>query len=392
MTDNKWNDDQLKSLLKQLPSIKDERDPQRIFTNVQREMKKRRERLWIMPSAASVLVVLIVFIIGNSMSDNSLWNVNDNESSTVEDRNYTALDNSNQENAIQEEKSTKDRSLSLNRMSLEKNAVYQEDIQNKDIFTYPIPDINVQVVVPISIIVDKENDDTRFDRYKENMNKLKENQWNLQDYYPYQGNISYDSTSQTITVNAEDDLTGVGASSDGFFHTLVNQQLESIGAKTMKFTKNGKMGLVVGERELTEIHYEPLDNRGYFLLNASLEENQPLYVPWESPYENIKKALVEMKKDKPQYGLSASIPEEIEFDQIIENNDRKLLTIQFANDSRLQENQATIRAIETILLTAKEFHFSAVKFENANLSNVGDFSFAEEVKVPVAANKRELNE
>lgn len=55
--------------------------------------------------------------------------------------------------------------------SLTPIAIYQEDVGNQEVLTYPIPDVNVQVIVPISILVENPDHLSRFDLYVQNVKK-----------------------------------------------------------------------------------------------------------------------------------------------------------------------------------------------------------------------------
>ncbi|TFI49791.1 hypothetical protein E4O93_01000, partial [Diaphorobacter sp. DS2] len=86
--------------------------------------------------------------------------------------------------------------------------------------------------------------------------------------------------------------------------------------------------------------------------------------------------------------LQASIPDDVDF-EIEEIKEGKLI-IRFNNESEIIDNAPTLHAIEAILLTAKDFDFDTVKIENADVDKIGKFDLTEELKVPVAANKRDL--
>jgi hypothetical protein len=95
-----------------------------------------------------------------------------------------------------------------------------------------------------------------------------------------------------------------------------------------------------------------------------------------------------MKQNRTENNLQASIPEDIDF-ETEEIQDGKLL-IRFNNESEIIDDESTLHAIEAILLTAKDFDFDTVKLENADVDKIGKFDLTEELKVPIAANKRDL--
>ncbi len=398
MKKNNWSDEQLKSLLGQFPSIKDERDPKVIYQRIEAgKTKYRPRRPWLMPAVATVFALLLCIVIGESFFRPNNSNYSLSDSSKMEKSEYIAIseDRDNLENSSSYQMKGQADEIQKQQTSnpLITEAVYQEDVGNKELLTYPIPDKNAQVAVPVSILVDNPENLSKFDLYKKYMDVINEDTWGLENYYPFNGKVEYDTENKTVIIDFSDDLTSLGSfGSDNFLNSIVYQQLESIGAKKMEFKQNGQNGVVVGNRELNVMDYHPLENRGYFLLSDSKDNETALYVPWEAPYHDIETAISNMSKDIPEYGLSASIPENISFDKIIKNTDENELVLHFSNDSSLAEDKHTVRAIETILLTAKDFEFKTVKFENAKLEQIGKFTMDEDINVPVAANKREIAE
>jgi len=397
MEKNNWSDEQLKSLLRQFPTIKDERDPKSIYRNIAAgNSQKRIRRPWLMPAVASVFALMLLIVIGESFfrSNNSNYNLSNTFSS--ENSKYIAINEDREDTGNSSQFQMKEQTGEVQNkqedMELKTAAVYSEDMGDKELLTYPIPDKNIQVAVPVSILVDNPESLSKFDLYKKYMASINETSWGLDNYYPFDGTVSYDMNNKTVIIDFADDVTSLGAiGSDNFLNSIVNQQLESVGAEKMEFRRNGQKGVLVGDRDLTEMSYRPLENRGYYLLSNSVEDDNALYVPWETPYFDIETALADMQKDRPEYGLSASIPDNIRFDKVVQNKDQNELVLFLTNDSSLGADKPTLRAIESILLTAKDFRFRTVKFENAGIDQIGRFEFANEIPVPVAANKREID-
>jgi len=393
MSRKNWDDEKVEYLLRQLPGIKDERSKDIVYNKVRIQLNSRKRRNWILPSMAYMLAVCLIFIIGQSF-----FNFTPNE----EKSSYNALSSGENKNVEiankKEEENTEifqfsDESIMEQKTTpLSVHAIYEDEINGQEVLTYPIPDANIQVVVPVSILVNNPNQLSRFDLYKQNIDAVKNNNiWNLSTYAPFDSSmLTYDSSQKIVKVDFKQDLTNVGSHSDEFFQTLVSQQLETIGAEKMAFYTNGKEGAIIGNRVESIVEYQPLQKRAYFLLQDADEKEETVYVPWEEAYPSIKQALKAMKRNMVTYGLVASIPETMSFSEIKEMPSKQHLVIRFTNESTLLEDRKTLDAIESILLTAKEFNYQTVKFENTNITKIGRFDLTEKLVVPIAANKMDI--
>ena len=342
----------------------------------------------MLPSIASAFALFLLFIIGLSFSN---FSQNENNSSDL----ASSSESSGEEilsDKLMENKEISDASMETESMNLAADAVYQDDVGDREVLTYPIPDENVQVLVPISILVSNPDHLSKFDLYKQHIEDvINQTNGDLSDYLPIDpSTFTYDSEQKIVQVNLKDNISNFGSHSEEFFHTLVSQQLETIGAVKMAFYTKGNEGAILGNRVETEIDYKPLENRGYFLLESTMDEEKALYVPFEKPFESIDQALDAMKNNIDTHGLVASIPDTINIAEITEDRSEKQLIIRLSNGSKLEENRRTINAIESILLTAKDFNFSSVKFENTNIKEVGEFILTDKLLVPIAANKMDL--
>jgi hypothetical protein len=69
--------------------------------------------------------------------------------------------------------------------------------------------------------------------------------------------------------------------------------------------------------------------------------------------------------------------------------DNKLI-INMDENTRMENNLATLHSYEAILLTAKEFGIEVVMVVNAPIKLLGPFDLSKEVKVPLAPNHRPI--
>lgn len=72
MGKQKWNEEKIKHVLKQLPSIKDERSPESIYHTIQLKKKPVRKMRRIMPILATACTIMLLFIISQSFFDSNV--------------------------------------------------------------------------------------------------------------------------------------------------------------------------------------------------------------------------------------------------------------------------------------------------------------------------------
>ncbi|UAC47115.1 hypothetical protein K6959_10155 [Bacillus aquiflavi] len=140
---------------------------------------------------------------------------------------------------------------------------------------------------------------------------------------------------------------------------------------------------------ITELPIKKENNNGYFLFQP-INNKKPFLVPYPKSYDNIQNAFEDMEQPIPEYELMQSISENIKIERIVEKD--QLLIIYLTKDSQLENDENTVYSIEAILLTAKDFGYDTVKFENAPIEKIGPFNLSEPIKVPLSPNKRFLAE
>lgn len=417
MRKSKWSDDQLEELLRQMPKIKDDREPVEIYQNIEIKIGKRKQNTWILPAAAAAAALFLFFLLAPSLlnwkesAGNSIERTADKsssadmagENSTFDKREKTAADTelkineeNSQENASQfaadSETESKDE-INLKLATADDNtiSVYEEDLEGKEVLTYAIPDQSAQNIVPVSVLVAKDSTKSKFDLFEENMSRLTEEDWGLSDYYPLKASFSFNQENRTLTVDVPKDHPYSMSST-------TETQLQQVLASVMNNLNIQKINLATeGQTGIEFSHFGNMESftsekaRGklvYYFLYPNGAESKPFMVPLREELSSIKEAFTAMKKNQEEANLRASIPEEINF-EAKEIQERKLL-IRFENESEVNDDESTLYAIEAILLTAKEFNFETVKLENADADKIGKFDLETELKVPVAANKREL--
>lgn len=389
----------IEELLKKLPDVKDHRDPQLIYQNVSLRLKNRKRLYFVVPSFATATILLLsIWFLPSIMGENyysTEKSSEDKASYHTEEEKEITINKENDEllttNAEQEESNSVQADQKDDYLY---TAVYETEVKEKRILTYPIPDINREHVIYVTVVEPEEQGKTLFEQYLETMDQLDEEKWGLSDFYPLNGELTFDEENKILQVNLlSDHPYGNGSASEMMFFQVINETANLFGAtKTLLYT-DGEPGAFFGNSgELEEIPVERERNHAYYLYHPEGKEMyKPFLVASEQTYDDIYSALEAMKQSPEKSLLEPSIPEEFII-QKVSYEDPNVLVIHLDESAQLTTSDDMIHSIEAILLTAKEFDYDKVRIENANIDQVGRFHFNENWNVPIAPNKISLEQ
>ncbi len=145
-----WSDEQLVALLRKMPKLQDRRRPQEIYNSLILKIKRRKKRVWVIPSTAALGAFLLLLLLTANLSDNQgnseskLKVVSISANSLF---NYSAPDNEKFVKMDAKPRETNARFPLTNG----KTAVYQ-DVGNGKVLTYWIPNQKSQILVPVSTV------------------------------------------------------------------------------------------------------------------------------------------------------------------------------------------------------------------------------------------------
>lgn len=400
MNDDKLKDDELIKLLREFPSIQDEKTMEEVYDGITNKLKNTRQgskkkeskkKRFIWPTLATAAVfVLSFFLISNQVSNNQK---NDRaaeqtkmavEFSTEE---ADGLEKSVPFNSAAEDKAIEIPNSSIDIVGLSEHnyAVYQEDIQSDEfVVTIGVPDKNVMNMVPISVIVEKEPGKTWVDFYNFVYENIDEEKLGLSDYYPYQGNLKLSDNKVTLDLLANHQYA-YGTSSEGIFFSSLNY-LKYQNVDTIFLEEESKPGVEFSHTGLIYEHIINDENSGYLLFPT---EEYLFFTPSPNGFDSIEEALIDMKKENKTYNLQPTIPNQLTFS--LEDEGTGKLNIMFQDGTELVDDDEAIRMIEAVLLTAKEYGYESVQFENAPIDKIGRFNLSEPLQVPIAPNPVEID-
>jgi hypothetical protein len=390
---SEWNDSGVEEILREMPKIKDYRDPKVIYQSLSIKAKKPKQFVWFIPSLASATATMLFFLIipnmFNSLSDDKKINMKSEVAIEESDINLK-MSEEVPENGItainSDEANGNNIQYTFHTSKTYETAVYAEDLIDQTVITYFVPDKNAQILVPVSIIV-PENGETWFELFKLNAEKLTEEQWGLSDYYPINARLSLSDNQTTMNVDVtEGHQYGKGSSNETSFERLLQLTMKNQNQiDIVSFSTNGKPGIMLGNYgEIKVLNTNDVKANHAYYLYQSNNSSLPFLVPSVRLYSDIESALGAMYlSEEDIYGLKPSLS--FQFD--IDTSSKHMLVLTLKGDIEITNEPHNIYAIEAILLTAKEFGFETVKFENISTPQLGRFNLQDELKVPIAPNK-----
>jgi hypothetical protein len=387
---SEWSDKQLEELLRQMPKIQDDRNPRDIFQNL--TLRKSKIKQWLVPGLATVAALFIFFIlVPKLMVGTDLSGDNEKqEKSSVEQDMQTADKNSTL--VMQKDSaSSKARTFAATeKIETLKTAIYDEEVGKGKVITYWIPDQQAQILVPVSTVVKETNNKTWLGLFSENMVNLKEQEWGLSEFYPLNATLKLDKKNKVVLVDLPaNHQYGQGSATETNFINVLQKDISSnSNLKRIEFTTNGKPGIELGNYgHQKELKIQQQKNHAFFFYYSEGNEI-PYLVPSIEKYKDIKTAVESMKKDQPLLGLKSSLLPALPINEVSIN--KKTLLVTMNEDASIQDDQTTINAYESLLLTAKEFGLEKVMITNSPVKNIGPFDLSKENKVPRAPNLRTM--
>jgi hypothetical protein len=384
---SEWSDKQLEELLRQMPKIEDHRNPRDIYQNL--SIKKRKRTAWLIPGLATAAALLLFFIlIPRFLEGTQSFDSAKQEESSSQEKISLADDNSSILNKEDDGLSGAEPKMMMTEMN--KTAIYDDEIENGKVLTYWIPDSQAQILVPVSIVVPTDDNKNWLTIFTESMGLLKEQEWGLTDYYPLNATLELDETNNTVIVDVPSEHKyGQGSAGEKIFLDILQKTIASNSqVNNIKLNTNGQPGIEFGNYgEMDKLEVIPEGKHGYFFYTPDGLETTYL-VPSTDTFQDINEAFEAMKTDRAEGGLAASIGASFQMKEF-SIQDNKLI-INMDENTRMENNLATLHSYEAILLTAKEFGIEVVMVVNAPVKLLGPFDLSKEVKVPLAPNHRPI--
>ncbi|WLR56494.1 hypothetical protein LC048_06190 [Mesobacillus subterraneus] len=414
MKKSQLSDKQLEDILGQMPKVKDHRDSRDIYQNIAHRVEKRKKMpTWVIPGAALAAVLFLAFILSpglmgvNHSADKSMESNSASDAKSSMEMDTAVRDDTANESASQEESTlmmdaadgdVEKKSKEFSAMDKANSydgliSLYPEevDIETSETFTYAIPDDQAMAIVPVTVTTPKEEGKSLIESYTETMPKLKEKEWGLTDYYPMDATWNFDEATKTLTMDVKQDHPyRDGSAANIMFVESMTQNFSGAGIDKMVLTTEGKPGIELsnyGQMKELPLNTESKNRRGYLFLTVEGMPN-PYLVPTKEQHETIGAAFAQMWKGDEIGYLSASLPEDFSLAQTNTTADG-ILEITLDKNTTLDDS--FLPNLEAVLMTAREFDYSGVRFTNANIDQLGPFNLNVVLPLPLAPNKKNID-
>lgn len=417
------NEDEIIRLLGRMPDVKDRRNKKEVISGLsavrRRGRSRNSRRKWvpaIMAAAAALLIfsVLAASLLRESELDHSASDKVDSGSekksmimNKSSDRDTAAR---TKENAAEPEKGdisdqaksaeTAERSGRTDESSAKPDTESKETNDKGDkqaaelsshyssdnasgYVTVGVPDEQMNFTVPVTLRSPAEADSFA-EKIKAAMAALDETALGLSEYYPLDAVFIDGPEEGTLKVDIP-----AGSKLLEMDETFISSLIETMkynSIKTVYFFSEGEPGAEFAHYgRLEKQETAEAGRKAYFLYKGSSSENRFL-VPSNISYDSIEEALAALKDGPGIEGALPSVPPELSWGKSIRDGD--VLILPFREEETIQDDEAYSLALEAILLTAKDFGYRAVRFENVPDASVR-FKMDEDIEVPDAPNKLE---
>ncbi|WP_421379327.1 hypothetical protein ACOJQI_15160 [Bacillus salacetis] len=397
MKKNNWEETEIENLLREMPSLKDSRSREEIYQAVSGDKAAKRPKSWGYPALAGIAAVLILALITpslfNSMNNTEFENsasdmaVEESADTGIAEKEIASLPERTEENSnAGGAESNHESIMMMEAETADLTNVYEEDLLQYDVFTYGLVTADA-FAVPVSVLVEKSETGNWLERFEEVSSGIPEEDWGFDNYYPLEGSLRIDKETNELTYTVTDEEQGkLSGGGEKLFYDSIVMVLESSPYEKVKLRNaDGSVPSFSHMGEVSEIIKTVHSNKGYYKYTSG--NGDSYLVPGEEKFESVNDALSKMKTS-PNGFLESVIANDVQFETTIENN---LLTLSFNKELTLKDNPDSLLLIEGILMTAKEFGFEAVLFENVESTDWKGFDFSQPVTVPVSPNKKILN-
>ncbi|MBN8209187.1 GerMN domain-containing protein [Bacillus sp. NTK071] len=403
--------DKTKSLLSQLPELKDQRNKETIYQNIQKKMneparsgKKKKKTPWIIPTFAAALVILLAVLITpelfnqNDGSTNLAITEESNEKSELADHSAAS------ENDSQPEGTTEAPSNSSNDLAANTTIVKEEDpplpkaeakfeqyipaLQqtNGESVVLSYPDSESLLLVPISFKVDSSK--TMANNIQDILSTFDASQYGLASSPLVDAtfDVVTEDGTKTLVVSFEEPGDSLSSNESIMINDSVQQLAASLNAEEISWQTKGEEGYNLGNfgPADTSVNNKPSP---YYLYETNTKNRFLVKGPTLQGEEGaqLDVALSQMKEgSKEATWYKPAIPSDVSIYSF--EGDGSEATITFTKDSKFQSEEEALQTIEAIMLAASQYNYKTILFENTGFDQIGNYSLNEKLSVPQSPN------
>ncbi|MGP4060125.1 hypothetical protein [Halobacillus sp. H74] len=403
----KRKEEEIESLLKELPRVEDRQSKEDLYRSISPKLNKQKRKVapWVLPTVASVAVVLLmaVFIpvfFGNMNPSTMEESSNDERaasesSSTEEEKEDTGQDSAlledeedhsdkgeesskiqevkpNDEEAVEEETVPPDEPDSQEGEAIQESTNLDSLIMASSEQPAPIvahPGMNAEVIIPLAA---SSNNNIPFGAMGLSERVIEELEYDVNE------------EEQRATVTFPDQFTVNGSAWAKAIVDSIRWELEAYEVTTIEV--QSESGAPVSLGNYGEVEELPVINEGeyYYKVYQYEDAAERFLVPIPAAQTiSFKDALAKMKEKGDGLYVTPAVPDHVKFSSINENEG--LVTIQIEHQAWASEQQL-LTMVEAVLATAKQFGYEEVSFEGINVRRFSSYDLDNPIPVPSAVN------
>lgn len=401
MKKSEWNDKQLEELLQSMPKVSDRQSPDELYRKIQARLQEEqvqhntKKKTWVLPSIATVAALILIFLITSNMTDIQILGSGSNEKAQMEESAVQDPGKSESEGATDariaensDAASFKDSGEtgpnSIMMTVPEKTVPLVDEVPDgQTLITVGVKEYNVNFSFPISFLY-SDNKMTKFEMLQDAISKIQEEDLGVNHEMGKYTLEKITDTEVKIILSNDQIVSASGQEiSSSIIETFrwMNYQRAQVVYEDGRQVEDSMSGGTVGP-----IQIEKNLRKGYVVHHTP--KGNVFLVPTLSPSNSFTEALELMTQS------TASILPSIE-QGLIENvtTEGNTVTIKFARE--IENSTKHDLMLKAILLTAKEFEFENVKFENT-VEQIGEYPIKDKsgnalpIDVPIAPNYMEI--
>ena len=386
MPQSNQDDNKLIKLLQELPDMKDPRPMDEIYRNVTTTRKKRSRKPVFIPILTAMAALLIFAIMIPVFFQNASGDKMSMQEESKADREIAISEKkAMDQNSIEktdESMDTKMFEMEIDHPSI-KTAVYEEDIKGHELIHFGVVSEDA-FVIPITLLGPEKSGADWPSVYKEEAAIFDPHAFGFQEFQPLIDALDYDQQSGIMHVTIGNDAREFFERNEKYIMSMVEYTVRNENVELVKFVDEKGLPVELGAYGIVpDLTIEQFSKKAHYAY--TLSDGHLYIVPADLESDSFIAALEDMKTS-PNDFYEPLIPKEIAPVGLQEENGRAV--VRFKENLNLDHGDlmANKRMLDGILLTAKEFGITSVKFENITPADWEQFHFDEPVNVPYSAN------
>ncbi|QSS98507.1 GerMN domain-containing protein [Pontibacillus sp. ALD_SL1] len=409
MKRNKYHsNDSIKDLLKSMPDVEDRQSSEDLYRKIsakrnnelQRQSKRKKlATVWGVGVASAAAIILFLFAALPSMQQEQSYDTSSSEESVetsrdqaeARDQTKNEIDRSSESNVKKDESSSPETAEASfhDSMATESSLISRVVTKNENELNAiaAFGDLQGQYVVPVTFSVLKESN-TMEQLYNSLEGSFKEDEWGVKGYQFASVSFDINQEEGIVLVNFPVDYDFPESSTqENIFIMSLKVMFGPLDVNTIKLETDGEPGINLGNNT----GLEEIDISGEFLYKLYTPQKGPrlfISIPVNQG-STVEEALKELKVDETAFSIEGTIPHSVDIEDV--KIDGELLEVNMNGGDNIDDQQV-ITMIESILMTAKQFGFTQVKFNNLPKDEVGMYDLSQAISVPYSVNPMPLQQ